>query len=147
MGNPQPYVLLIEEINRAPVAAVFGDVFQLLDRDSDGVSQYEIEAREDIRRYLAEKLGGEPYNHQKIKILDNTFIWATMNSADQGVFPMDTAFKCRWDFTYLGIDDNDQDIRDKYVTVDSLEKQRIRWNDLRKAINAFLAELKVNEDK
>ena len=75
------------------------------------------------------------------------YIWATMNSADQGVFPMDTAFKRRWDFTYLGVDDNDKDIRDKYVTVGSLEKQRIKWNDLRKAINAFLAELKVNEDK
>lgn len=145
--NPQPYVLLIEEINRAPVAAVFGDVFQLLDRDSDGVSQYEIETSEDIRRYLAEKLGGNPDQYEKIRIPDNMFIWATMNSADQGVFPMDTAFKRRWDFTYLGVDENDQDIRDKYVVVGSLEKQRIKWNDLRKAINTFLAELKVNEDK
>lgn len=88
MGNPQPYGLLIEEIIRAPVAAVFGDVFQLLDRGSDGVSQYKIETREDIRRYLAEKLGGELDNYQKNKIPDNMFIWATMNSADQGVFPI-----------------------------------------------------------
>lgn len=145
--NPQPYVLLVEEINRAPVAAVFGDIFQLLDRDDDGSSQYEIEASEDIRRYLADKLGGEPDDYERIKIPDNMYIWATMNSADQGVFPMDTAFKRRWDFTYLGVDDNDKDIRDKYVTVGSLEQQRFKWNELRKAINAFLAELKVNEDK
>lgn len=147
--DPKPYVLIIEEINRAQVAAVFGDVFQLLDRDDKGASQYEIETSEDIRDFLAEpdQLGGEPKYYKRIKLPDNMFIWATMNSADQGVFPMDTAFKRRWDFTYLGVDDNDKDIRDKYVTVGSLEKQRIKWNDLRKAINAFLAELKVNEDK
>lgn len=63
--NPQPHLLLIEEINRAKVAAVFGDVFQLLDRDDTGVSEYEIQASEDIRRYLADKLGGNPDNYQK----------------------------------------------------------------------------------
>ena len=75
------------------------------------------------------------------------FIWATMNSADQGVFPMDTAFKRRWDFTYLGIDDSDEDIRGKYVVVGSKEQQRIEWNELRKAINEFLASEKINEEK
>ena len=145
--NPQPYVLLIEEINRAPVAAVFGDIFQLLDRDSDGVSQYEIETGEDIRRYLAEKLGGESDNYQKIKIPDNMFIWATMNSADQGVFPMDTAFKRRWDFTYLGVDENDTDIENKYVYLADDKSQKVYWNELRMAINKFLASEKINEDK
>lgn len=147
--TPQPYVLLVEEINRAPVAAVFGDIFQLLDRDDDGSSQYEIEASEDIRRYLANKLGGEPNDYEKIKIPDNMYIWATMNSADQGVFPMDTAFKRRWDFTYLGVNENDQDICGKYVVVGSPEKeqQRIEWNSLRKAINEWLAKEKINEDK
>lgn len=71
------------------------------------------------------------------------FIWATMNSADQGVFPMDTAFKRRWDFTYLGIDDNDEDIRGKYVEMGSKEKQRVEWNELRKSINEFLADNKI----
>ena len=65
---PQPHLLLIEEINRAKVAAVFGDVFQLLDRDDDGVSEYEIQASEDIRRYLAKELGGVPDNYKKIRI-------------------------------------------------------------------------------
>lgn len=94
-GSPKAHLLLIEEINRAKVAAVFGDVFQLLDRDGDGVSEYEIQASEDIRRYLAKELGGLPDNYNKIKLPNNMFIWATMNSADQGVFPMDTAFKRR----------------------------------------------------
>lgn len=145
--NIKPFLLIIEEINRANVAAVFGDVFQLLDRGSNFVSEYPIQATEDIKKYLAKELGGKPEDYNKIKIPDNMFIWATMNSADQGVFPMDTAFKRRWDFTYLGIDDNDKKIQGKFVTIGSKEKQRIEWNELRKAINEFLAEAKINEDK
>ncbi|WP_052076864.1 hypothetical protein [Veillonella montpellierensis] len=143
----KPFLLIIEEINRANVAAVFGDIFQLLDRDDNFVSEYPIQATEDIKKYLAKELGGNPDDYNKIKIPDNMFIWATMNSADQGVFPMDTAFKRRWDFTYLGIDDNDEQIRRKYVVIGSKEQQRIEWNELRKAINEFLAESKINEDK
>lgn len=145
--NIKPFLLIIEEINRANVAAVFGDIFQLLDRGNDFVSEYPIQATEDIKKYLAKELGGNPDDYKKIKIPDNMFIWATMNSADQGVFPMDTAFKRRWDFTYLGIDDNDEQLRGKYVTIGSKEQQRIEWNELRKAINEFLAESKINEDK
>ena len=104
----RPFLLIIEEINRANVAAVFGDIFQLLDRGDDEVSEYPIQASEDIKAYLAKELGGNPEDYAKIRIPDNMFIWATMNSADQGVFPMDTAFKRRWDFTYLGIDDCDE---------------------------------------
>lgn len=145
--SPKPYLLIIEEINRANVAAVFGDVFQLLDRDSTQVSEYPIQASEDIKKYLAKELGGDPDNYSKIKIPNNMFIWATMNSADQGVFPMDTAFKRRWDFTYIGIDDNDDDLKGKMVEVGSKIVQRIEWNKLRKAINDFLAKQKINEDK
>ena len=145
--NPQPYLLIIEEINRANVAAVFGDIFQLLDRDDNGVSEYPIQASEDIKKYLAQELGGEPDDYAKLRLPNNMFIWATMNSADQGVFPMDTAFKRRWDFTYLGIDDNDVDICGKFVQVGENKKQRIEWNSLRKAINEFLANEKINEDK
>lgn len=145
--NIKPFLLIIEEINRANVAAVFGDVFQLLDRGSNFVSEYPIQATEDIKKYLAKELGGKTEDYNKIKIPDNMFIWATMNSADQGVFPMDTAFKRRWDFTYLGIDDNDKELRGRFVTIGSKEKQRIEWNELRKAINEFLAEARINEDK
>lgn len=145
--NPRPFVLLIEEINRANVAAVFGDVFQLLDRDSDGVSEYKIATTNDMRRYLSDQLGVEESKVESIKIPNNMFIWATMNSADQGVFPMDTAFKRRWDFTYLGIDDNDEKIRGKYVYLSEDKSQKVEWNKLRKAINNFLAKCKINEDK
>lgn len=145
--KPKPFLLIIEEINRANVAAVFGDVFQLLDRNDENISEYPIQASEDIKKYLAEELKVSLDECSKIRIPDNMFIWATMNSADQGGFPMDTAFKRRWNFTYLGIDDNDKDIRGKYVVVGSKEQQRIEWNELRKAINEFLASEKINEDK
>lgn len=147
--TPKPFLLVIEEINRANVAAVFGDVFQLLDRGDDETSEYPIRASEDMKKFLAlpENLGGNPDDYSELRLPDNMFIWATMNSADQGVFPMDTAFKRRWDFTYLGIDDNDSDIRGKYVVVGNKNQQRIEWNELRKAINEFLAKEKINEDK
>ena len=145
--NIKPFLLIIEEINRANVAAVFGDIFQLLDRDGNGVSEYPIQASEDIKAYLTKELGGSPENYVKIRIPDNMFIWATMNSADQGVFLMDTAFKRRWDFTYLGIDDSDELIRGKYVYLADDKSQKVEWNKLRKAINHFLAKEKINEDK
>lgn len=147
--NPQPFLLLIEEINRAKVAAVFGDVFQLLDRDDDNVSEYEIQASEDIQKYLAkpEVLGGYPEDYKKIRIPDNMFIWSTMNSADQGVFPMDTAFKRRWSFEYLGINENEKEIsgigKFKIAGCD----EPVEWNILRRAINEKMSEFKVNEDK
>lgn len=144
---PQPYVLLIEEINRAKVAAVFGDVFQLLDRDEYGVSEYEIQASEDIKKYLTQELGGNPSDYEKIRIPDNMFIWATMNSADQGVFPMDTAFKRRWNFEYLGINANEGGVQGS-IMLGTDVTQDVEWNVLRKAINEKLAkEYKVNEDK
>lgn len=146
--TPRPFLLVIEEINRANVAAVFGDVFQLLDRGDDEVSEYPIQASEDIKKYLAGELGGNPDDYSEIRIPDNMFIWATMNSADQGVFPMDTAFKRRWDFTYLGIDDSEAGIIGKKVILGKGEYRRIvEWNALRKAINNELLTYKVNEDK
>ena len=145
---PKPFLLVIEEINRANVAAVFGDVFQLLDRGDDEVSEYPIQASEDIKKYLAGELGGNPDDYSEIRIPDNMFIWATMNSADQGVFPMDTAFKRRWDFTYLGIDDSETGIVGKKVILGQGELRRVvEWNALRKAINNELLTYKVNEDK
>lgn len=136
LDNPdKPYVLVIEEINRANVAAVFGDVFQLLDRNSDDESAYPINASEDMKTYI---------NKDQIKLPSNLFIWATMNSADQGVYPMDTAFKRRWDFKYFTINHDDDKIKDTYVMLNGV---KVCWNRLRKLINDELLSYKINEDK
>lgn len=152
--SPQPYLLLIEEINRANVAAVFGDVFQLLDRSGNNTSEYEIATTNDMRAYLAKELQVDKSQVTTIKIPDNMFIWATMNSADQGVFPIDTAFKRRWDFTYLGINDAenqmDDSIKNRQFTIGSGEYARqLTWNELRRAINDELSSevYNINEDK
>ena len=146
--NPKPYLLLIEEINRAKVAAVFGEVFQLLDRDSNGTSDYEIHTSEDVKKYLSDELKGSLDSFARIRIPNNMFIWASMNSADQGVFPMDTAFKRRWSFEYKGIDENEDKVGGTIVLGKNESAFEVNWNTLRKAINATLAtKFGINEDK
>ncbi|MDU6651599.1 MAG: hypothetical protein E6486_01545 [Streptococcus vestibularis] len=152
LQNPEaPYVLIVEEINRANVAAVFGDVFQLLDRNNDGESEYSITTTADMRAYLQRELGKDK-DVTTIKIPSNLFIWATMNSADQGVYPMDTAFKRRWTFAYYGLDDEENNlsaaaIKPRFELGKS--NKLISWNSLRKAINDELSTdtYNINEDK
>lgn len=152
LQNPSdPYVLIVEEINRANVAAVFGDVFQLLDRNNDGESEYSITTTADMRAYLQRELGKDK-DVTTIKIPSNLFIWATMNSADQGVYPMDTAFKRRWTFSYYGLDDEENNlsaaaIKPRFELGKS--NKLISWNSLRKAINDELSTdtYNINEDK
>lgn len=150
----RPFLLIIEEINRANVAAVFGDIFQLLDRDSNYVSEYPIHVSEDARKYLVDELGGDGSQYTVMRIPDNMFIWATMNSADQGVFPMDTAFKRRWDFTYLGINDAEKEMDEAvlnraFVFGVGEYARLVTWNSIRKAINDELSSesYNINEDK
>ena len=131
----EPYLLIIEEINRANVAAVFGDVFQLLDRNSNYESEYPINLSKEAKDYIGE---------ERIKLPKNLFLWATMNSADQGVFQMDTAFKRRWDFKYFSINHDEEKIQDTYVMSND---NKLIWNYLRKAINDELLSYKINEDK
>ena len=164
LNNPEKkFLLLIEEINRANVAAVFGDVFQLLDR-KNGVSEYPIATSEDIKKHLLENLDclkdkdiNELSEEEKkmcleMKIPENMYIWATMNSADQGVFPMDTAFKRRWEFEYISVNEPEQVAKiEKYVIpmcANTEQGYYVNWNDLRTRINSILIDnCKVNEDK
>lgn len=164
LNNPEKkFLLLIEEINRANVAAVFGDIFQLLDR-KNGVSEYPIATSEDIKKHLLEKLDclknqdinelsdEEKKMYLEMKIPENMYIWATMNSADQGVFPMDTAFKRRWEFEYISVNEPEQVAKiEKYVIpmcANTEQGYYVNWNDLRTRINSILIDnCKVNEDK
>lgn len=150
-ATAKPYVLIVEEINRGNAASIFGDIFQLLDRDGNGVSEYPISTSKDLRDYLAEELNCSPELFEQIQIPDNMFIWATMNSADQGVFPLDSAFKRRWDFDYLSIDKNETDLlgNTNVPGVFKIGTTEIEWNALRKSINDLLSSdnVRVHEDK
>lgn len=101
VGDNRHYVLVIEELNRGNAAAIFGDFFQLLDRDRNGKSKYAI-MNGDVVNYLKETLGAG-FQREDVYIPGNLSLFATMNSADQGVFPLDTAFKRRWNYEYLRI--------------------------------------------
>ena len=148
----QNYLLIVEEINRANPAAVFGDVFQLLDRRSDGRSEYSVVTPEEMRDQLARDLEGSEADVSRLVIPSNMYIWATMNSADQGVFPMDTAFKRRWDFRYMGINEGeDADINGTPLSEIKVlcGGREIVWNKLRRAINQLMLSesVHINEDK
>ncbi len=154
--NPDDnFCLIIEEINRAKADRVFGNIFQLLDRNSDGRSQYRIAVSEEQENYLEEEL-----NEFDFEILDdikenglyipkNLYIWATMNSADQGVYPLDSAFKRRWHFEHIGLDDNSEcmDSRNGKVLVVEYNSLFIKWNDFRQIINDKLLNNGILEDR
>lgn len=136
------FLLLIEEINRANAAAVFGDVFQLLDRKSDGESEYSITFARDAMNYMR-SVG---IRQHQIRIPQNLYIWATMNSADQGVMPLDTAFKRRWSFEYVPLNLG-ADIMDRYYIKPKFLTTPIKWNQLRNAVNDRLIAADIPEDK
>jgi hypothetical protein len=93
----EPFFLIIEEINRGNAAAIFGDLFQLLDRDDDGESEYQIDNHE-----MQEVIHGKYYTFdKKIYIPANLWLLATMNTSDQNVFPLDTAFQRRWEMELI----------------------------------------------
>ena len=141
------YLLIIEEINRANVSEVFGDFFQLIERDENGRSQYDISASGDLEDYLEKNKKGS-LNPDELCFPKNLYIWATMNSSDQGTFPLDTAFKRRWDFEYIGIDDNEKEAENIRFKLSEGDEE-INWNKFRKFINGKLLEINstINEDK
>jgi len=142
--NPDTnYVLVIEELNRADAAGVFGDFFQLLDRDRiTGESKFSINLPSDVADYLA----SEDINETTLSLPGNLYIWCTMNSADQGVMPLDAAFKRRWSFEYLPLNKYESVTNDWQISL-SAPESRITWNDFRRIINGALIACNVQEDR
>lgn len=127
--EPQKQYLVIEEINRGNCAQIFGDLFQLLDRNDRGFSDYPIKADADMKRQLQKAFAGlliaqkdeinamyegkdivsQVLNGDILLLPNNLYIWATMNTSDQSLFPIDSAFKRRWDWTYMPISNAEKD--------------------------------------
>lgn len=159
-GQNINYTLIIEEINRGNCAQIFGDIFQLLDRDSDGFSQYGIQPDADLAKYICEEFGPvkeklQGIGYEKIaigkemKLPPNLSIIATMNTSDQSLFPIDSAFKRRWDWEYIPI---------QYSPIDKETEQPIAnkiningtiydWGMFIKAVNERIYKLTKSEDK
>ncbi|WP_249409462.1 McrB family protein [Acinetobacter baumannii] len=140
------YYLIIEEINRAPAAAVFGELFQLLDRDSNGESEYRIDINDkDLLNLLnKEHPGGFPDN--KLYIPNNLSLYATMNSSDQAVMPLDTAFKRRWKFEYMPLDFSTSPSGYFKINTESGEKT-VSWSQFAQVVNLILSTLSIPEDR
>lgn len=130
--NPQErFALVIEELNRGSAASIFGDIFQLLDR-KEGVSEYSIN-NVNVINYLKEKFEGK-YTFDSIRLPGNLSIFATMNTSDQNVFTLDTAFKRRWKFKkLLNKFENDHQFKDKFIP-----GADITWKDFVNGINKFI---------
>lgn len=149
-----PVYLIIEEINRGNCAQIFGDLFQLLDRGSDGYSEYSINADKDLRDYIRHELtkhkgidqntDPEGIEDGKLRLPPNLHILATMNTSDQSLFPMDSAFKRRWDWEYVPIQYEGATSDSFTIT---LSGKRFRWIDFLKAVNDRIRRTTESEDK
>lgn len=145
--------LIIEEINRGNCAQIFGDLFQLLDRNDQGFSVYPINADIDLQSYISKKLAkttrtdisNEVKNGSKLMLPNNLYIWATMNTSDQSLFPIDSAFKRRWDWVYMPIKNAGKgwviEVKDENGT------KKYDWWEFIQKINAEIDDLTSSEDK
>lgn len=159
-NTDQDYYLVIEEINRGNCAQIFGDIFQLLDRNADGYSDYVIDVDKDFENYLKEELNDiadypvkimdlakeadleGDFSFAKIALPANLHIIATMNTSDQSLFPMDSAFKRRWDWEYRPIDYN----KAKEVKID-IDGEQYNWGEFIETVNNKIKEINNSEDK
>lgn len=135
--------LVIEEINRGNCAQIFGDLFQLLDRDVSGVSEYTIKADADLKAFLEEELGADSdaIKDGELCLPSNLHIYATMNTSDQSLFPIDSAFKRRWDWEYEPI---------KYKNIDwviDIKGEKFSWVSFQREINKRIFAANSSEDK
>lgn len=156
----RPIILVIEEINRGNCAQIFGDIFQLLDRGDNGVSDYEIKPDKALQDYLRGYFGtiNDIEIPERIKSGDimklpsNLYIWATMNTSDQSLFPIDSAFKRRWDWKYIKIKDEHKDWK---VDVELKSKddngnettKKVDWWEFVEKINKIIASMTSSADK
>lgn len=160
--EPLDEYLVIEEINRGNCAQIFGDLFQLLDRGDKGFSVYPIMADSDMKEMLKKEFagleikkkesinalfkGGKDIVAQVLKgdillLPNNLYIWATMNTSDQSLFPIDSAFKRRWDWKYMPIDTKKENWN---IEVDG---KKYSWSDFLEAVNEQIFEVTKSEDK
>ncbi len=160
-GTAKAQYLIIEEINRGNCAQIFGDLFQLLDRNEDGYSTYPIVADTDIQRYLSKEfekvnipdslnaiyddydgnIVEDIKNGIVLALPNNLYIWATMNTSDQSLFPIDSAFKRRWDWKYMPIDTKKENWN---IEVDG---KKYSWSDFLEAVNEQIFDVTKSEDK
>lgn len=143
----KPVYLVIEEINRGNCAQIFGDLFQLLDRDDYGKSEYKIKADTDLREYLEGPnglgIGHEGIINGELCLPGNLHIYATMNTSDQSLFPMDSAFKRRWDWIYVPIDSENPDSQFDIIIGD----KTYEWSKFLIAANERIKDVSESEDK
>lgn len=151
-GKDIQVYLVIEEINRGNCAQIFGDIFQLLDRDGEGFSQYSIDADCDFAEWLKTNDNGlksvwpayeEKVGDGKLKFPPNLNILATMNTSDQSLFPMDSAFKRRFDWEYVPI--NYEKSEADFIVGDT--GFNFKWLDFLKKVNADIYKVTQSEDK
>lgn len=169
--TPDPQFLIIEEINRGNCAQIFGDLFQLLDRGCNGFSEYPIDADTDLQKEIERAFKehkdyklehdievdgvvdsyesnygatlSEDIQHGRVLLLpSNLYIWATMNTSDQSLFPIDSAFKRRWDWKYIPIKEH----VDKNYKIEIGEKTYDWWGFLER-VNKVIGETTSSEDK
>ena len=140
--------LVIEEINRGNCAQIFGDLFQLLDRDKvTGKSEYPIKADKDLVAYIEKALGA---GHDGIKngelcLPSNLIIYATMNTSDQSLFPMDSAFKRRWDWEYVPVNYSKDIDSGKFII--NIAGAEYLWVDFLEKVNDKIYDATNSEDK
>jgi hypothetical protein len=142
LTNPEHnFALIIEELNRANAPAVFGEAFQLLDRDSQGEGKYPVVMPNEAADYLRSRgLSGS------VRLPPNLYLWATMNSADQGVMPLDAAFKRRWTWEYVPLNEFQSVTVDWRIHLNFLGGS-VPWNTFRTTINDHLRQRDISEDR
>ena len=152
-NRDEPEFLIIEEINRGNCAQIFGDLFQLLDRGNDGYSEYAIKADKDLQKHLCKAFEDvEIADYPNVKtgkellLPGNLYIRATMNTSDQSLFPIDSAFKRRWDWKYVPItkgNDNGTELN-WMIEVDG---NQYDWWTFVRTINKHVFDTTNSEDK